>query len=277
MASSMINVFPVRSWVCGLAVLSVMGLVGCSRSLDVKTTEKTLKEELAKQGVGSLKQVSCPQDMKAGQKFSCIGIFESGIGFNIPVEQKGENDKLMWEIPTIKGMLNMNQVLKTIQSELKLGEGAIDCGTSATYRMATLGSTFECVITASLPDGKAAQGNPDEVKAPKPEAKSDQLPSVKDAVKPIKEPDKIEIAIAASGDVTWQRMIAGDPKKSAPITGAIDPKGGDKSDKASETLKTDTKTDTPAGKQGQPQADSKAKSGAGKAPKADEEEVPYDS
>jgi hypothetical protein len=256
----MMNIFPVRNWSCWLAVLSLMALMGCSRSLDVKITEKTLKEELAKQGVGALKQVSCPEDMKVGQNFTCIGIFESGIGFKIPVKHKGENDKLVWEVPTIKGMLNMNQVLNTIQTELKLDKGAIDCGTSSTYRMATLGSSFECVITASIPtdkpsEGKAAKGNPDDGKAPKSEAKSetpsDKLPPVKDAVKPMKEPDKIEIAIAASGDVTWQRMIAGDPKKAGQIAGA----------KA----------------EGKSKEDSKAKSGAGKSTTADEEEVPYDS
>ncbi len=292
----MVNVFPVRSqtwmpsglrfWTLGLVVLSLVGLAGCGRSLDPKATEKAIKDELAKQGVASLKQVSCPDELKTGQKFECMGIFESGIGFKIPVEQKGEGDKLVWEIPTIKGMLNMNQVMKTIQGELKLGAGAIDCGTSSTYRMATLGSSFECVITASLPedkrpDDKAAKGKPDESKEPKPEEPSDKLPPVKGTVKPVKEPDKIEIAIAASGDVTWQRMIAGDPKKAGQIAGAIDPKGADKadkSDKASEAAQTGDKPEPSEGKSdGKSNEDSKAKSGAGKSTTADEEEVPYDS
>jgi hypothetical protein len=254
MASSMINIFPVRSrfWALGLMVFS---LVGCGRSLDPKATEKAIKDELVKQGVASLKQVSCPEELKAGQKFDCMGIFESGIGFKIPVEQKGEGDKIVWEIPTIKGMLNMHQVMKAMQGELQLGAGAIDCGTSSTYRMATLGSSFECVITASLPEGN--------------------LPPVKAAGKPVKEPDKIEIAIAASGDVTWQRMIAGDPKKAGQVAGAIDPKGS--ATKGSEVTKTGDKPAPSEGKaDGTSKEDSKAKSGVGKAATA-EEEVPYDS
>ncbi len=287
MASSMVNVFPVRRWICGLTVLSLVGLAGCGRSLDPKVTEKALKEELVKQGVGSLKQVSCPGELKAGQKFECMGIFESGIGFKIPVEQKGESDKLVWEVPTIKGMLNMNQVMKMIQDELKLGSSAIDCGTSSTYRMATLGSSFECVITASLPtdklpEGKTAKGRPEDGKEPNPDEPSDKLPPVKGTVKPVKEPDKIEIAIAASGDVTWQRMIAGDPKKAGQLAGAIDPKGADKSDKASEAAQTGNKTGdktepSEAKAEGKAKEDSKAKSESGKAVTADEEEVPYDS
>jgi hypothetical protein len=165
-----------------MGLFGLLMLVGCSRSLDLKVTEKALKEELLKQGVGSLKQVSCPQDMKAGQKFECIGIFESGIGFKIPVEHKNETDKLTWEIPTIKGMLNMDQVMKTIQSEIKVSEGAVDCGTSSTYRMATLGSSFECTVALES--------------------------TGKGVTKSVKEPDKIEIAIASSGDVTWQRLVA---------------------------------------------------------------------
>jgi hypothetical protein len=183
--------------------------------------------------------------------------------------------------------------MKTIQDELKLGTNAIDCGTSSTYRMATLGSSFECVITASLPEGKlpddkAAKAKPEEGKEPKPEEPSEKLPPVKGTVKSVKEPDKIEIAIAASGDVTWQRMIAGDPKKAGQIAGAIDPKGADKdpkgadkadkSDKASEAAKPTDKAEPSEGKaEGKSQEDPKAKSGAGKATSADEEEVPYDS
>ncbi len=292
----MMNTFPVRSWSCWLAVLSLMALVGCSRSLDVKTTEKTLKEELAKQGVGSLKQVSCPEGLKAGQKFNCIGIFESGIGFNIPVEQKGETDKLVWEVPTIKGMLNMNQVMKTIQDELKLGAGAIDCGTNSTYRMATLGSTFECVIKSSLTaaaDPKAGKEDKEgkdskDPKAETPEAQAGKLPPVQPKTKLPPEPDKIEIAIAGSGDVTWQRMVAAAPGKAGQLSGA-DAKGDAKTDgkaaaQSGQTAGEPGATAKPKTPDGQPESaaagkakeDAKSKSGNGK-PAADDEEVPYDS
>jgi hypothetical protein len=231
-------------------------LVGCGRSLDLKVTEKTLKEELLKQGVGSLKQVSCPQDMKAGQKFECIGIFESGIGFKIPVEHKNETDKLTWEIPTIKGMLNMNQVMKTIQSEIKVSEGSVDCGTSSTYRMATLGSRFECTVALEALDAKAATD-------PKSDAKSDaklgDLPMGKGLTKSVKEPDKIEITIASSGDVTWQRMVA----SIAPAGAMVKPKT---SDATSEIPAAAQKEDA-----------KKSTNGKAATPTAAEADVPYDS
>ncbi len=258
MISSINWPFSKRRWRLFL-LFGLMTLVGCGRSLDPKVTEKTLKEELVKQGVGTLKQVSCPSDLKAGQKFDCLGIFESGIGFKIPVEQKGENDKLLWEIPSIKGMLNMNQVMNAIQSELKLGEGAIDCGTNATYRMATLGSTFECslALSSSIADGKAgAKDEPDTKMAT---SKDSKLPTPKEPNKPAKEPDKIEIAIASSGDVTWQRLVAGVAAAGSPVN----PK------------QSETQSEKPAADKAKDET--KPKSDKGKTPVAAEEAVPYDS
>jgi hypothetical protein len=238
-------------------LFGLMTLVGCGRSLDPKVTEKTLKEELVKQGVGSLKQVSCPGDLKAGQKFDCLGIFESGIGFKIPVEQKGDNDKLLWEIPSIKGMLNMNQVMNAIRSELKLSEGAIDCGTNSTYRMATLGSTFECVLTVSSSVSEGKAGAKDEPDAQIAKSTDSKLPTPKEPSKPAKEPDKVEITIASSGDVTWQRLVAG-----AAATGSlVKPKT------------PEVPTETPDAKA---KESPKSKSANGTAPAA-EADVPYDS
>ena len=264
-----------HSWVGLSLLLGFVGLTGCGRSVDPKITEKALKEELAKQGVGSVKEVSCPSGMAPGQKFDCTGIFESGIGFRIPVEQKNEGDKLVWEIPSIKGMLNMNQVMKTMQGELKLGDGAIDCGTASTYRMVTLGSTFECTFVSTANPGSDGK---DSKEAKNPSAKSmDQagdLPAVKNADEATKkpdltgpnskksakkEPDKIEIAIASSGDVTWQRMIEG------LATGpTAKPNSSNKMSEAqSETSAADKAKN------------SKPKSSNSKAPVV--EEVPYDS
>ena len=253
-----------RSWIGSLLLLGFVGLTGCGRSLDPKVTEKALKDELVKQGVGSLKEVSCPSGMAPGQKFDCTGIFESGIGFRIPVEQKGEGDTLVWEIPSIKGMLNMNQVLKTMQGELKLGDGTIDCGTALTYRMVTLGSTFECVLPLSSPvsEGKAGvKGDRDAQMAKSIDGQLDsKLPTPKEPSKATKDPDKIEIAIASSGDVTWQRLIAG--------IGAAGP-----------TVKLNSSPTMPEAQSETPTAgkakDPKPKSSNSKTPAV--EEVPYDS
>ncbi len=185
---------------CGLLLLA-LSLIGCDRSLDLKTTETKLKEELIKQGVGSLKQVSCPEVLPSGKASTCTGIFESGIGFAIQVQHQEDGDKLKAEIPSIKGMLNMDQVLKTIREELKMGEGeSIDCAMSLPYRMVTLGSTFECTLV-TVTEGSPV---PDKLKGLDKggQGKENKLP-----MPMVKEPDKIEIAIASSGDVTWQRMV----------------------------------------------------------------------
>ena len=194
---------------CRLFLLA-LSLVGCDRSLDLKTTETKLKEELIKQGVGSLKQVSCPDVLPLGKAFTCTGIFESGIGFAIPVQHQEDGDKLKAEISSIKGMLNMDQVLKTIRDELKLGEGeTIDCSMSSPYRMVTLGSTFECTL-ATTTEGSPV---PDKLKGLDKgvDGKENKLP-----LPAVKEPDKIEIAIVSSGDVTWQRMVAMAPESTKP-------------------------------------------------------------
>lgn len=202
MILSIVQRSSMRTW--GLFLL-VLSLVGCDRSLNLKTTETKLKEELIKQGVGSLKQVSCPEVLPIGKMFTCTGIFESGIGFTIPVEHQEDGDKLKAEIPSIKGMLNMDQVLKAIREELKLDEGAtIDCAVSSPYRMVTLGSTFECTLMAKA----GSSPMPDKFKTvdKSMDGKDNKLP-----IPVVNEPDKIEIAIASSGDVTWQRMVAAAP------------------------------------------------------------------
>ena len=261
-----------RGWIGFLLLLGFMGLAGCGRSVDSEATEKALKDELSKQGVASLKEVSCPSGVAAGQKFDCTGIFESGIGFRIPVEQKGEGDKLVWEIPSIKGMLNMNQVMKTMQGELKLGDGAIDCGTASTYRMVTLGSTFECTFVSTANPGSDGKDSKEaKTTGAKSVDQSGELPAVKNAdeatknpdstgpnpKKPAKkEPDKIAIAIAPSGDVTWQRLIAG--------TAAVGPTVKPKKPEVQSEMPTAEKAKAP-----------KTKSGNIEAPAVGE--VPYDS
>ena len=203
-----------RTW--GL-ILVGLSLVGCDRSLDLKATETTLKEDLIKQGVASLKQVSCPELLPTGKSFDCTGIFESGVGFTIPVQHQEVGDKLKAEIPSIKGMLNMDHVIKSIREELKMGEGAtIDCAVSLPYRMVTLGSTFECSLLAKdtlLPPTDLSEFS-EKSKDEKPKDEKSKALQEK-SLSAVKEPDKIEIAIASSGDITWQRLVAAAPRKTA--------------------------------------------------------------
>ena len=249
-----------------LLSVGLFGLVGCNRSLDLKATETKLKEDLTKQGVASLKQVSCPETLPVGKEFACTGIFDSGIGFTIPIQHQEEGDKLKAEIPSIKGMLNMDQVLKTIREELKMGAGAsVDCAMSSPYRMVTLGSTFEC--TFAIDDKSKDEESKDEKsknskEVMSPESKGNKLPAPA-----VKEPDKIEIAIASSGDVTWQRLVAAAPGSIKPgATTKSGDKPGEKPGDKTPTEGTEKSTTTPI-------APEKKTS----RPPADSGDVPYDS
>lgn len=204
-----------RSWKALPFGFILLGLVGCERSLDLKITETKLKEDLTKQGVASLKQVTCPEALPVGKSFTCTGFFESGIGFSIPVQHQEEGDKLNAEIPSIKGMLNMDHLMKTIREELKMGDGEIDCSMSSTYRMVTLGNAFECSLVA-----KTALSTPIPAETPE-KTKADKLQSDlgKLPLPAVKEPEKIEIAIAASGDVTWQRLVPAGPNAKLGLPG----------------------------------------------------------
>ena len=248
----------IRMW--GL-ILVGLSLVGCDRSLDLKATETKLKEDLLKQGVASLKQVSCPEILPVGKSFDCNGIFESGIGFAIPVQHQETGDKLKAEIPSIKGMLNMDHVIKSIREELKMGEGAtIDCAVSLPYRMVTLGSTFECSLLA-----KDTLLPPTEKSEPAEKSKDEKSKVLQgESLPAVKEPDKIEIAIASSGDITWQRLVAAAPGKTAvPRTeksGNLD-KPGEKTDQKPNEENTEsspggTTTIAPDKKKPRPPADS---------------------
>ena len=87
-----------------------------------------------------------------------------------------------------------------------------------------------------------------------------QLPTPKEPSKATKEPDKIEIAIASSGDVTWQRLIA-DLAASGPTA---KPNSSPKISDAQSEMPTADKA-----------KESKPKSNNSKAPVV--EEIPYDS
>lgn len=253
MIVSIVQRSSMQTW--GLFLL-VLSLVGCDRSLDLKATETKLKEELTKQGVGSLKQVSCPEVLPIGKAFTCTGIFESGIGFAIPVEHQKDGDKLKAEIPSIKGMLNMDQVLKAIREELKMDEGSmIDCAISSPYRMVTLSSTFECTLMAKT----QALSTPDKLKTVYKgvDGKDTKLP-----IPAVNEPDKIEVAIASSGDVTWQRMVAAAP-------GSM---------KLGDSVKSNEKTgDKPVVEDSEKPANAATIAPKKTTPPADSGDVPYDS
>ncbi len=202
----------IRFSIAGL--LGVVGctiaLTGCGKSLDAAQIEGSIQESIVKQGGTSLKSVICPQNIKPaeGQAFECIGVLESNSGFAIPVTQQDGQGKVQWEVPSVKGLLNMAKIQTAVQEGLQkeVGQVTVDCG-SGVYKAAKPGEIFECKLVKrdSKPQDKASATDV------KPEEKSEEKPirSEKDGkvIAKANPSDKIQVTIEPSGDVSWQRII----------------------------------------------------------------------
>lgn len=92
-----------RSWISSLLLLGFVGLTGCGRSLDPKVTEKALKDELAKQGVGSLKDVSCPSGMAPGQNLTVPEFLSRALDFVFRSNKKVRVTSWCGKSPVLKG------------------------------------------------------------------------------------------------------------------------------------------------------------------------------
>lgn len=203
----------------GLLGLLAGSLVGCNAPLDVAQVEKTIQQKLVQQGAGSVKTVVCPENLqsKEGQTFTCTAIFESGNGADMEVHQTDREGQVSWEIPSVKGLVNLAQVHQVIQEGLKadLGEVTVDCGAITPYRTVNPGDQFECEVTrrSQSPTPTAAdqssQTNLSAQPTDKSSDKSSENPSDKLKAPQIKEPEKVAVTIAPSGDINWQRLIPG--------------------------------------------------------------------
>ncbi|WP_242041680.1 DUF4333 domain-containing protein [Alkalinema sp. FACHB-956] len=200
--------FPVRFSLTGLLGLLAGSLVGCNAPLDVAQVEKTIQQKLVQQGAGSVKAVICPEGLqsKEGQTFTCTAMFESGNGADMEVRQTDREGQVSWEIPSVKGLVNLAQVHQVIQEGLKadLGEVTVDCGAITPYRTVNPGDQFDCTVTRQS-------------QAQTPELAASELPSApQSAASPknlqndrsIKEPEKVAVTIAPSGDINWQRLLS---------------------------------------------------------------------
>jgi hypothetical protein len=198
------------------ALLPVM--FGCSRSAEsLEKLQSQILEDIVKQGGNSLKSVVCStkEDEKLPQ---CLGVLISGSGVDIEVKQK-EDQSYEWNIPSIKGLLNMLQVQTLIQDELRqdMGDTTLNCGGDQKYKEAKPGDTFDCQLTITKPVTIAPKPSAKDTKADS-AAKSLDGTDSKDKTpsKPATPPAKIAITILPSGDVNWQKVVPEDQKTIKP-------------------------------------------------------------
>ncbi|MGI0491492.1 DUF4333 domain-containing protein [Alkalinema pantanalense CENA528] len=185
-------------------------LTGCNPPLDMAQVEKNIQQKLVQQGAGSVKMVVCPENLqsKEGQTFTCTAIFESGNGADMEVRQTDREGQVSWEIPSVKGLVNLAQVHQVIQAGLQgdLGEVTVDCGAMTPYRTVNPGDQFECEVTrrSQSPTPISADQSSKTNPAAQPTDKlSDKLKAPQ-----IKEPEKVAVTISPSGDINWQRLIS---------------------------------------------------------------------
>jgi hypothetical protein len=205
----------------GFTLIGLVLLSACSGSSGaLEQLQKQIQEEVVKQGAGSVKRVMC-ESPKSGDEKSllCTGLLESGSGFEIPV-QKQDDQSYKWEILSIKGLLNMAQVQRSIQDGLKaeVGEATLDCGAGASlYKVVNTGDTFDCQFKVTTPPNAAAKQKTDSTqplsneKTPAP----DQTDSDQSKKPPLEQNGKVTVSIMPSGDVSWQRIVAEKPNDKA--------------------------------------------------------------
>jgi hypothetical protein len=196
------------SW--SLVGLSIVGLTGCAQSSKaIESLQTKILEDVVRQGGSSLKSVVCPSDKAQEASFDCLGVLESGSGFDIPVKLQDDQSH-SWSIVSIKGLLNMSQLQAAIQSGLgaEIGDPQIDCGTTTAYKAAKPGEQFECKVEGIK---LAAAPKPSDSAKPSdvPAAKADNASTrpAADKTKSEKTVGKVMVTIASSGDISWQRIL----------------------------------------------------------------------
>jgi hypothetical protein len=220
----------------GFIALSMLTSCGNS-SAYFETLQTQIQADVVKQGGNSLKSVICspPEGEKA---LNCTGLLESGSGFDIAVEQK-EDKSYAWNIPSVKGLLNMLQIQTAIKAGLQpeVGEVSLDCGGDQTYRSAKPGESFECQLK-------------------KDQSSTTAKTSPKDAGKTPTQPEKVVVTIMPSGDISWQRtlplnakldVVKGDAKAAIAPTGSKDAKSSIETPKKPDGAEASTPPTSPIG------------------------------
>ncbi len=167
-----------------------LALASCGKTLDTAKIEDTIRDSVINQGGTSLKSVICPTEIKPmpGQSFECVGVLESGAGVAIAVTQQDDQGKVQWDVPSVKGLLNMPKLQAVFQEGLQKegGQVRVDCASNP-YRPAKPGEIFDCKVLKQ--DNKLAGAKP---------TLSTAKPS---------QPDTIQVKVDLSGDVSWQPLI----------------------------------------------------------------------
>jgi hypothetical protein len=196
-----------RFSICVFWGVGAIALTACGKLLDTTEIESSIQESIVKQGGTSLKSVICPQNIKPaeGQVFECVGVLESNSGFAIPVTQQDGQGKVQWEVPSVKGLLNMAKIQTAVQEGLQkeVGQVTIDCG-SGTYKAAKLGEIFECKLVKRSSKPESNTSATDVKLEEKSEEKTEKDEKV---IAKVNLSDKIQVTIEPSGDVSWQRII----------------------------------------------------------------------
>lgn len=197
-------------WRGGLLLVSLGWMTACSQGDESDRMAQTIQQDVIRQGGISLKTVVCPQHLKPqpGEAVECTGELDTGYVFTIPVKWKDDKGNFTWEIPNAKGLLNLTKFEGMIQEGVKgeIGAAVVRCGTTL-YRAVRPGEKFDCQV-AVKPGAKPA-ASPE--KQPTGEGTIAQ-----DAPPPTSKPDKIAVSIDADRNVSWQRLIGGEPPKSSP-------------------------------------------------------------
>jgi hypothetical protein len=178
----------------------MVAIAGCTNTLDNQKIAATIQQDIIKNGGNSLKQVTCPGNIKpeAGKTFDCVGEMDNGYRFTIAVKQQDAKGAIVWEVPTAKGLINLPKLEALMQEALATEIGtrpSVTCG--GIYRAVPLGEGFECQVVYKVmkpaPMPKPVKGKP--VK-PKPAIEVSQT-------------EKISVTTDQDGNVNWQRILPG--------------------------------------------------------------------
>jgi hypothetical protein len=193
-----------------LSCLSLFGLSACAPTLNTQQIADTIQQSIIKQGGISLKGVICPDRIKpaTGQSFECFGELDTGKAVAIAVKQVDSQGTVTWDVPSVRGLLNLTKLETELQNAIKAETGVqpkVQCGSP--FRSAKPGESFECKVLAQVAK-KAGQ------KAATPVAQ----PSAKAGAKKKEPPDTILVSINSEGNVDWQQVF----KAPVPIAKAND-------------------------------------------------------
>ncbi|HEY9656455.1 MAG TPA: DUF4333 domain-containing protein, partial [Crinalium sp.] len=192
-----------RSNVFVLLSACVLGLIGCTKPLDHLKIENSIRDSVIQQGGVSLKTVSCPNDVQpaANQPFTCLGTLDTGGTFAINVQQKDSQGTVQWDIPSVRGLVNVAK-LETLLQETLTSESRtalrVECGDS--YRAVRPGETFDCKVQSASKTLAVKSTEGAIVKAGRTASKP-----AAGAAKSIT-PERITVTMDAGGDINWQEL-----------------------------------------------------------------------